>query len=51
MTVYGQSSGGTSIFALLISPFAKNLFQRAISMSGSPKIYRNLVESDNLNLF
>ena len=35
VTIFGQSSGGTSIFALLVSPLAKGLFQRAISMSGS----------------
>ncbi|XP_045197770.2 para-nitrobenzyl esterase-like isoform X2 [Mercenaria mercenaria] len=36
VTVFGQSSGGTSIFALLSSPFCKGLFQRAWMLSGSP---------------
>ena len=35
VTIVGQSSGGTSIFALLASQQANGLFQRAIAMSGS----------------
>jgi hypothetical protein len=31
----GQSSGGTSVLVLLISPLARGLFHRAISMSAS----------------
>eukprot|EP01116_Phalansterium_solitarium_P020122 TRINITY_DN5841_c0_g1_i2.p1 TRINITY_DN5841_c0_g1~~TRINITY_DN5841_c0_g1_i2.p1 ORF type:complete len:562 (-),score=97.94 TRINITY_DN5841_c0_g1_i2:163-1809(-) len=38
VTVWGQSSGGTSVLALLASPSANGLFHRAISMSGSPNI-------------
>ncbi len=34
VTVYGQSSGGTSIFGLLSSPGSRGLFAGAISMSG-----------------
>jgi hypothetical protein len=34
VTLAGQSSGGTSIFALLSSPASKGLFAGAISMSG-----------------
>jgi carboxylesterase type B len=34
VTVYGQSSGGTSIFSLLSSPASKGLFSAAISLSG-----------------
>jgi carboxylesterase type B len=38
VTIYGQSSGGTSIMALLASPLATGLFHQAFSMSGSPRI-------------
>lgn len=38
VTVAGQSSGGTSIFALLSSPASAGLFSGALSMSGSPNI-------------
>jgi carboxylesterase type B len=38
VTVAGQSSGGTSIFANLASPAARGLFSGAITMSGSPNI-------------
>ena len=34
VTIAGQSSGGTSVTALTISPLAKGLFQRAIAESG-----------------
>jgi hypothetical protein len=36
VTIFGQSSGGTSIFALLASPLCKDLFHRAWMLSGSP---------------
>jgi len=35
VTVFGESAGGTNVFALLLSPPARGLFQRAISQSGS----------------
>ena len=38
VTLIGQSSGGTSIFALLSSPGSSGLFHGAISLSGSPNI-------------
>ncbi len=38
LTVAGQSSGGTSIFALYSSPLSIGLFDRAISLSGSINI-------------
>lgn len=38
VTVAGQSSGGTSIFALFSSPLSVGLFDGAISMSGSINI-------------
>lgn len=42
VTLYGQSSGGTSIFALLSSPASKGLFQAVISLSGSPMLSLNM---------
>lgn len=38
VTVYGQSSGGSLVLALSMSPLAGNLFRNGISMSGSPKL-------------
>jgi para-nitrobenzyl esterase len=35
VTVFGESAGGTNVFALLVSPLAKGLFQRAIVQSGT----------------
>jgi carboxylesterase type B len=35
VTIMGQSSGGTSVLVFLISPLARGLFHRAISMSAS----------------
>jgi para-nitrobenzyl esterase len=34
VTVMGESAGGISVLDLLVSPFAKDLFQQAIVMSG-----------------
>ncbi len=34
VTLIGESAGGTSIHVLLTSPMARNLFQRAVIMSG-----------------
>lgn len=36
VTIMGQSSGGTSVFALMSSPLSIGLFHAAISLSGSP---------------
>ncbi|KAJ8252000.1 hypothetical protein COCON_G00213120 [Conger conger] len=50
VTIFGQSSGGTSVWTLMTSPLAKGLFHRAIDMSGS-YIYSGSLESaekDNL---
>lgn len=44
VTVFGQSSGGTAIFALLISPFARGLFNAAMPLSGSPRLDATLVQ-------
>ena len=38
VTLIGQSSGGTNIYALLGSPGSRGLFSAAISLSGSPNI-------------
>jgi para-nitrobenzyl esterase len=35
VTIFGESAGGNSMFAHLISPTAKGLFQRVVSESGS----------------
>ncbi|MDE0884546.1 MAG: carboxylesterase family protein [Myxococcota bacterium] len=35
VTIFGESAGGTNVFALLLSPPARGLFHRAISQSGS----------------
>lgn len=35
VTIFGESAGGNSVFAHLVSPTAKGLFQRAISQSGT----------------
>jgi para-nitrobenzyl esterase len=34
VTIFGESAGGTDVFALLLSPRAKGLFHRAIAESG-----------------
>lgn len=50
VTIFGQSSGGTSVWTLMMSPLAKGLFHRAIDMSGS-YVYNASLESaerDNL---
>lgn len=48
VTIYGQSSGGTNIFALLASAQAKGLFQAGISLSGSPNITADHAFTDQL---
>ena len=40
VTLLGQSSGGTNIFAMLAAPSAVGLFHGAISLSGSDNITR-----------
>lgn len=49
VTVFGQSSGGTAVFALLASPASKGLFQRAMSLSGSPNITMSLTRGEAAN--
>ncbi|XP_046991136.1 esterase FE4-like isoform X2 [Schistocerca americana] len=38
VTVFGESSGGASVHYLILSPLAKDLFQRAIAQSGTALI-------------
>eukprot|EP00117_Sycon_ciliatum_P043725 scpid55042/ scgid31624/ Para-nitrobenzyl esterase; Intracellular esterase B; PNB carboxy-esterase len=49
VTVYGQSSGGTSIVALLSSPLARGLFHGAVMMSASTTINATLAEANRTN--
>lgn len=50
VTIFGQSSGGTSVWTLMMSPLAKDLFHAAVDMSGSYVYNATLeqAESDNL---
>eukprot|EP00470_Lotharella_oceanica_P009997 CAMPEP_0170184880 /NCGR_PEP_ID=MMETSP0040_2-20121228/34900_1 /TAXON_ID=641309 /ORGANISM="Lotharella oceanica, Strain CCMP622" /LENGTH=480 /DNA_ID=CAMNT_0010431077 /DNA_START=31 /DNA_END=1474 /DNA_ORIENTATION=- len=45
ITIYGQSSGGSLVLALLASPLSNGLYSRAISMSGSPRLNSTLEEA------
>ncbi len=42
VTVFGQSAGGMSVCALLVSPEARGLFQRAMVMSGPCRLMTSL---------
>lgn len=42
----GHGSGGTAVLALLASPVARGLFQRAMSLSGSPRLDASLEAAD-----
>ncbi|KAG9334527.1 hypothetical protein JZ751_007526 [Albula glossodonta] len=50
VTIFGQSSGGTSVWTLMMSPLARGLFHRAIDMSGSYVYSSSLqaAERDNM---
>jgi carboxylesterase type B len=52
VTVFGQSSGGTQVLALLASPASRGLLHSAMSFSGSPNISAPLaiVEAQGLEL-
>lgn len=50
ITIFGQSSGGTSVWALMMSPLAKGLFHRAIDMSGSYVFNASLEKAERDNL-
>ena len=45
VTIFGESAGGNSVYALLLSPLAKGLFQRAISQSGASLNFADLKQS------
>lgn len=49
VTIMGQSSGGTSVFALMSSPLSRGLFSSAISLSGSPNITMDLPAAHRQN--
>lgn len=49
VTIFGQSSGGTSVYALLASPMAQGLFQAAWMMSGSPILNSTLDQAERAN--
>ncbi|XP_047437499.1 para-nitrobenzyl esterase [Mugil cephalus] len=50
VTIFGQSSGGTSVWTMMTSPLATGLFHAAVDMSGSYVYNATLqqAESDNL---
>eukprot|EP00037_Helgoeca_nana_P022696 m.233286 g.233286 ORF g.233286 m.233286 type:complete len:608 (-) comp26086_c0_seq2:501-2324(-) len=48
VTLLGQSSGGTSILALLASPGSRGLFHAAVSLSASPNISVNLADAQRV---
>ena len=48
VTVYGQSSGGSLVLALAVSPLAGGLFASGISMSGSPRLSATLKEASTV---
>ncbi|KAJ6636666.1 Acetylcholinesterase-1 [Pseudolycoriella hygida] len=49
VTIFGESAGGLSVGLLIVSPFTKNLFNRAIIESGSP--YSPLRPEPKLKVF
>ena len=50
MTVFGQSSGGTAIIALLASPLATGLFHRAWLASASPVLNKTATDTYKDNM-
>lgn len=50
VTVFGQSSGGTDIYALLASEMAKGLFHKAWMSSPSPVLTKTTAEASKDNL-
>ncbi len=47
VTIFGESAGGRNVLALLVSPLAKGLFQRAISQSGGTRS-SSIAEAEHL---
>lgn len=39
VTIFGESAGGTDVFALMLAPAARGLFHRALPQSGSTRSY------------
>ncbi|XP_072554661.1 para-nitrobenzyl esterase-like isoform X2 [Paramormyrops kingsleyae] len=50
VTIFGQSSGGTSVWTMMMSPLAKDLFHRAIDMSSSYNYNGSLEKAEKDNL-
>nr|XP_061811066.1 para-nitrobenzyl esterase-like [Nerophis lumbriciformis] len=50
VTILGQSSGGTSVWTLMMSPLAKDLFHAAVDMSGSYVYNATLAQAESDNL-
>ncbi|XP_053305104.1 para-nitrobenzyl esterase-like [Spea bombifrons] len=50
VTIYGQSSGGTSVWTMMVSPLAKGLFHRAIDISGSSVFTATMADAEKDNL-
>ena len=51
VTIFGQSSGGTSVWSLMMSPLAKGLFHKVWSLSGSPIFNKTLSDARMENAF
>ncbi|KAM5138777.1 uncharacterized protein ACMZJ9_017287 [Mantella aurantiaca] len=51
VTIFGESAGGISVSALLLSPMAKGLFHRAISQSGVAIMKGFMVDSTEQLIF
>ncbi|XP_029001168.1 para-nitrobenzyl esterase [Betta splendens] len=49
VTIFGHSSGGTSVWTLMTSPLAKGLFHAAVDMSGSYAYNTNLTQAESDN--
>ncbi|XP_030271355.1 uncharacterized protein LOC115580822 isoform X2 [Sparus aurata] len=50
VTIFGHSSGGTSVWTLMMSPLAKGLFHAAVDMSGSSVYNATLEQAEYDNL-
>lgn len=50
VTIMGQSSGGTSVWTLMMSPLAKGLFSAAVDISGSYVFKATLQQAERDNL-
>ena len=49
VTIYGQSTGGTNVMALYVSPLANGLFRAALSLSSSPVLRGELSTAEQQN--